>query len=162
MWKRYGVDSIHAYGDYDEACAFSHAAGIVIESLYNFIGGDTKKVIAHFDEWTTGMGLLYTKWKMPSIATIFTTHATSVGRSICFNNKPLYDYLKGYNGDQMAAELNMQSKHSLEKAAAHNADCFTTVSDVTAIECEQLLEKRPDVVTPNGFESDFVPRQVKI
>ena len=161
MWKRYGVDSIHAYGDYDEACAFSHAAGIVIESLYNFIGGDTKKVIAHFDEWTTGMGLLYTKWKMPSIATIFTTHATSIGRSICFNNKPLYDYLKGYNGDQMAAELNMQSKHSLEKAAAHNADCFTTVSDVTAIECEQLLEKRPDVVTPNGFESDFVPVKSK-
>ncbi len=161
MWKRYGVDSIHAYGDYDEACAFSHAAGIVIESLYNFIGGDAKKVIAHFDEWTTGMGLLYTKWKMPSIATIFTTHATSIGRSICFNNKPLYDYLKGYNGDQMAAELNMQSKHSLEKAAAHNADCFTTVSDVTAIECEQLLEKRPDVVTPNGFESDFVPVKSK-
>ena len=161
MWKRYGVDSLHAYGDYDEACAFSHAAGIVIESLYNFIGGENKKVIAHFDEWTTGMGLLYTKWKMPSVATIFTTHATSIGRSICFNNKPLYDYLKGYNGDQMAAELNMQSKHSLEKAAAHNADCFTTVSDVTAIECEQLLEKRPDVVTPNGFESDFVPVKSK-
>lgn len=156
MWKRYGVDSLHAYGDYDEACAFSHAAGIVIESLYNFIGGDTKKVIAHFDEWTTGMGLLYTKWKMPSVATIFTTHATSIGRSICFNNKPLYDYLKDYNGDQMAAELNMQSKHSLEKTAAHQADCFTTVSEVTARECEQLLDIRP-IVTPNGFEKDFVP-----
>ncbi len=161
MWRHYGVDSLHAYGDYDEACAFSHAAGIVIESLYNYIGGESKKIIAHFDEWTTGMGLLYTKLKMPSIATIFTTHATSIGRSICGNNKPLYDYLKGYNGDQMAEELNMQSKHSLEKAAAHNADCFTTVSDVTAIECEQLLDRRPDVVTPNGFESNFVPAPAK-
>ncbi|MCM1458472.1 MAG: glycosyltransferase, partial [Lachnoclostridium sp.] len=84
-----------------------------------------------------------------------------IGRSICGNGKPLYDYLPGYNGDQMAAELNMQSKHSLEKAAATQADCFTTVSEVTARECEQLLERRPDVVTPNGFEENFVPAKTK-
>lgn len=158
MWNRYGVDSLHAYGDYDEACAFSRAAAMVIESICNFKKAENKRVIAHFDEWTTGMGLLYTKWKLPYVATIFTTHATSIGRSICGNNKPLYDYLRGYNGDQMAAELNMQSKHSLEKAAAHAADCFTTVSDVTARECEQLLEIKP-YVTPNGFEMDFVPEK---
>lgn len=157
MWELYGVDSLHAYGDYDEACAFSHAAAIVIESLYKFKKLQGKRVIAHFDEWTTGMGLLITKWKLPEVATIFTTHATSIGRSICGNNKPLYDYLRGYHGDQMAEELNMQSKHSLEKAAAHQADCFTTVSEVTATECEQLLDLRPNVVTPNGFEAGFVP-----
>lgn len=161
MWADYGVDSLHAYGDYDEACAFSHAAGLVIKSICDFVGIADKKVVAHFDEWTTGMGLLYVKKQLPSVGTIFTTHATSIGRSICGNNKPLYDYLKGYNGDQMAAELNMQSKHSLEKAAAHAADCFTTVSDITAIECEQLLERRPDVVTPNGFEANFVPAKSK-
>lgn len=158
MWRLYGVDSLHAYGDYDEACAFSRAAALVIESICNFKKAEKKRVIAHFDEWTTGMGLLYTKWKLPYVATIFTTHATSIGRSICGNNKPLYDYLRGYNGDQMAAELNMQSKHSLEKAAAHAADCFTTVSDVTARECEQLLEIKP-YVTPNGFEMNFVPEK---
>lgn len=157
MWELYGVDSLHAYGDYDEACAFAVASAMVIESLTRFLGKTDGRVIAHFDEWTTGMGLLYLKWKMPSIATVFTTHATSIGRSICGNNKPLYDYLKGYNGDQMAGELNMQSKHSLEKAAAHQSDCFTTVSDITAIECGQLLDKAPDVVTPNGFERNFVP-----
>lgn len=161
MWELFGVDSLHAYGDYDEACAFSHAAAIVIESLYNFKKLQGKRVIAHFDEWTTGMGLLITKWKLPEVATIFTTHATSIGRSICGNNKPLYDYLRGYRGDQMAEELNMQSKHSLEKAAAHQADCFTTVSEVTATECEQLLELRPHVVTPNGFEAGFVPAKAK-
>lgn len=158
MWELYGVDSLHSYGDYDEACAFSHAAGLVIESICRYMKAEGKRVIAHFDEWTTGMGLLYTKWKLPYVATIFTTHATSIGRSICGNNKPLYDYLRGYNGDQMAAELNMQSKHSLEKAAAHAADCFTTVSDVTARECEQLLEIKP-YVTPNGFEMNFVPEK---
>jgi len=161
MWDMYGVDSLHAYGDYDEACAFSHAAGIVIESLYEFMNLEGKRVIAHFDEWTTGMGLLYVKWRLPQVATVFTTHATSIGRSICGNGKPLYDYMKGYNGDQMARELNMESKHSLEKAAASQADCFTTVSDITAIECEQLLERQPEVVTPNGFEDNFVPAKTK-
>ncbi len=162
MWELYGVDSMHAYGDYDEACAFAHASGVVIESLYRHMGGAVlKNVIAHFDEWTTGMGLLYVKDKMPEVATVFTTHATSIGRSICGNGKPLYDYLKGYNGDQMARELNMEAKHSLEKAAATQADCFTTVSDITALECEQLLERKPDVVTPNGFEPNFVPSKSK-
>lgn len=156
MWERYGVDSLHAYGDYDEACAFSLAAGMVIESICNYKRTRHKSIVAHFDEWTTGMGLLYVNWKLPKVGTIFTTHATSIGRSICGNGKPLYDYMKGYNGDQMAQELNMQSKHSLEKAAAHNADCFTTVSDVTAAECEQLLDKRPDIVTPNGFQPDAI------
>lgn len=158
MWNLYRVDSLHAYGDYGEACAFSHAAAIVIENFAKYSGVETgKRIIAHFDEWTTGMGLLYIKNALPQIATVFTTHATCIGRSICGNNKPLYDYLKGYNGDQMANELNMEAKHSLEKAAALNADCFTTVSDITARECEQLLGRKPDVVTPNGFEENFVP-----
>lgn len=160
MWDLFRVDSLHAYGDYDEACAFSHAAGLVIKSLCQYKKITGKNVIAHFDEWTTGMGLLYVKAELPAVGTIFTTHATCIGRSICGNGKPLYDYLRGYNGDQMAQELNMQSKHSLEKAAAHAADCFTTVSDITALECEQLLERRP-LVTPNGFEQNFVPGKGK-
>lgn len=161
MWERFGVDSLHAYGDYDEGCAFALAAGAVIESICSYKRMRHKNVLAHFDEWTTGMGLLYTKWKVPYIGTIFTTHATSIGRSICGNGKPLYDYMRGYNGDQMARELNMESKHSLEKAAAHAADCFTTVSDVTAIECEQLLDRRPDIVTPNGFPADWAPTKIR-
>ncbi|MGM9869556.1 MAG: glycosyltransferase [Sodaliphilus sp.] len=157
MWEYYKVDSLHAYGDYDEACAFAYGAALVIESLVHYKKDEAKKVIAHFDEWTTGMGLLYVKTYLPQVATVFTTHATSIGRSICGNGKPLYDYMNGYNGNQMAQELNMQSKHSLEKAAAQNADAFTTVSDVTARECEQLLERKP-FVTPNGFEPNFVPK----
>ena len=161
MWARFGVDSLYAYGDYDEGCAFALAAGAVIESICSYKRMRHKNVLAHFDEWTTGMGLLYTKWKVPFVGTIFTTHATSIGRSICGNGKPLYDYLPGYNGDQMARELNIESKHSLEKAAAHAADCFTTVSDVTAAECEQLLDRRPDVVTPNGFPADWAPTKIR-
>ena len=159
MWDLYGVDSMPAYGDYDEASAFAWASALVIENYYLYINGKEKNVVAHFDEWTTAMGLLYIKHFQPGIATTFTTHATSMGRSIAGNNKPLYDYLAGYNGDQMAQELNMVSKHSVEKRAALHADCFTTVSDITARECTQLLERMPDVVTPNGFERNFVPAQ---
>lgn len=161
MWRDYGVDSLHSYGDYEESCAFAVASAIVIQALTQHLKANPSRVVAHFDEWTTGMGLLYIKNREPRISTIFTTHATSIGRSICGNGKPLYDYFHQYNGDQMAVELNMQSKHSLEKAAAHHADCFTTVSEVTARECEQLLQIRPQVVTPNGFEPDFVPKTVK-
>lgn len=162
MWELYGVDSMRAYGDYDEGCAFALASGMVIESICNFYGTSGKNIIAHFDEWTTGMGLLYVRWKLPQVGTVFTTHATSIGRSICSNGKQLYEYFSGYNGDQMARELNMEAKHSLEKAAAHIADCFTTVSEITARECEQLLDIRPHVVTPNGFEPGFVPGPRKI
>ncbi len=156
-WERYGVDSIHAYGDYPEGCAFAIASSIVIAAVTRYTKADPRFTIAHFDEWTTAMGLLHLEDTLPEAATLFTTHATSIGRSICGNGKPLYDYFNGYNGNQMAQELNMESKHSLERAAAHNADCFTTVSDVTAAECTQLLDKTPDVVTPNGFEPGFVP-----
>lgn len=156
MWDLYGVDSLHAYGDYDEGCAFARAAAEVIKAIVKASGTDPRKVVAHFDEWTTAMGLLTLKADLPEVATVFTTHATSIGRSICGNGKPLYDYLSAYDGNQMAAELNMESKHSLERAAAWNADSFTTVSDVTAREAEQLLGRRP-TVTPNGFEPTFVP-----
>ena len=157
MWQSYGVDSLRANGDYFEACAFAHAAGKVIEAFCEWQSLEQSPVLAHFHEWTTGMGLLYVKRQLPYVATLFTTHATSIGRSICSNGKDLYAYFDGYNGDVMAAELSMEAKHSLEKIAAREADCFTTVSETTARECRQLLGKNPDVITPNGFDLDQVP-----
>ena len=158
LWEHYQVDSLHAYGDYDEASMFSYGAAKVVESFYGFYLDDTKHVIYHGNEWMTGLGLLYVNNKLPQVATLFTTHATSIGRSIAGNNKPLYDYLFAYNGDQMAWELNMQSKHSIEKQTAKYVDCFTTVSEITANECKELLDKPVDFVLPNGFENDFVPK----
>lgn len=157
MWDNFRVDSIHAYGDYDESCIFAYAVGKVIESFYHFYKLENKRVAALFNEWMLGMGALYVRKHIPAIATLFTTHATSIGRSIAGNNKALYAYMDGYNGDQMAKELNMEAKHSVEKQTAHFVDCFTTVSDITARECKQLLDKEPDIVTPNGFEPNFVP-----
>ena len=163
LWENYQVDSLHAYGDYDEASMFSYAAALVVESFYNHLilpktAKEPQKVIYHANEWMCGLGALYINKRLPQIGTIFTTHATSIGRSIAGNQKPLYDYLFAYNGDQMAWELNMQSKHSIEKQTAHHVDCFTTVSDITANECKELLDKEVDVVLPNGFDNSFVPK----
>ena len=165
-WKRFQVQSHAAYGDYDESCLFGYAAGMVMESLYDFLIKNEKLKIknerplfcAHANEWQTAFSIFYLQDKCPEIATLFTTHATGIGRSIAGNGKPLYDYFEGYNGDQMAAELNMVSKHSVEKQAAHTADCFTTVSYITARECNQLLDKKVDIETPNGFEPTYVPK----
>ncbi len=158
LWEHYQVDSLHAYGDYDEASMFSYAAALVVESFYKHYLNKDQKVIYHANEWMCGLGALYINNKLPQIGTVFTTHATSIGRSIAGNQKPLYDYLFAYNGDQMAGELNMQSKHSIEKQTAFNVDCFTTVSDITARECVELLDKPVDVVLPNGFDNSFVPK----
>ena len=158
LWERYGVDSLHAYGDYDDSAMFSYATAKVVESFFRFYLCNCTNVIFHANEWQTGFAALALQHDVPEIATIFTTHATGIGRSIAGNNKPLYDYLQAYNGDQMADKLNMQSKHSIEKQTAHYVDCFTTVSDITAVECKELLDKPVDAVLPNGFEDDFVPK----
>lgn len=158
LWENYQVDSLHAYGDYDEASMFSYAAALVVESFYGWLANPSLKVIYHANEWMCGLGALYINAHLPQIGTVFTTHATSIGRSIAGNQKPLYDYLFAYNGDQMAGELNMQSKHSIEKQTALHVDCFTTVSDITANECKELLDKPVDVVLPNGFDNSFVPK----
>ena len=162
-WNKFQVQSHAAYGDYDESCLFGYAAGMVMENLYHYLLSvhplaSTPLFCAHANEWQTAFSILYLRDKCPAIGTLFTTHATSIGRSIAGNGKPLYDYFEAYNGDQMAAELNMVSKHSVEKQAAHYADCFTTVSSTTARECTQLLEKTPDIETPNGFEPTYVPK----
>lgn len=158
LWEYYQVDSLHAYGDYDDSAMFAFATAKVVESYYRFFDLSTSKVVFHANEWQTGFAALVLKKLVPDVATIFTTHATGIGRSIAGNGKPLYEYLFAYNGDQMASELNMESKHSIEKQTAWNVDCFTTVSDITAKECAELLDKPVDVVLPNGFENNFVPK----
>ena len=157
LWNDFGVDSLHGYGDYDDSMIFGYAVGKVIESFYNTNIKKGCNVVVQAHEWQSGNAALYIKKHLPAAGTIFTTHATSTGRSIASNGKPLYDYFEGYNGDQMASELNVQSKQSVEKTTALNIDCFTTVSELTARECRQLLERECDVILENGFEKDFVP-----
>lgn len=156
-WEVFGVDSITGNWDYKESALFGYVSGKVIESFYNFYLSSSDKVVAQFHEWQTGAGVLYLKYRKLPVATVFTTHATVVGRCLAGNNLPLYDSMESYNPDDKARQFNVTALYSLEKKSAENADVFTTVSDITARECEHFLGRPVDVVTPNGFENSFTP-----
>jgi len=158
LWESFKLDSMSGQWDYIEPALFGYAAGKVIESFARHNLSMRTKVVAQFHEWMCGGGLLYLKDAAPQIATIFTTHATVIGRSIAGNRLPLYDRLEEYDGDAKSNDFNVVSKQSLEKLSAWHADAFSTVSELTAIECKQLLKKEVDCVTPNGFDMSFVPQ----
>ncbi|MCR5709319.1 MAG: alpha-glucan family phosphorylase [Bacteroidales bacterium] len=157
FWKRYGVDSLSGGWDYIESALFGYAAGKVIESFVRYNAKPHDKVVAQFHEWMTGAGLLYVKMTNLPIGTIFTTHATVIGRCVAGKNIPLYDGLEHLNADQLAHEYGVVARHSLEKASATASDVFTTVSGITARECRQFLGRDCDVITPNGFEDSIIP-----
>ncbi|MBQ0024670.1 MAG: alpha-glucan family phosphorylase [Bacteroidales bacterium] len=161
FWKEFGVDSITGSWDYIESALFGYASGKVIESFARYNMTPSDKAVAQFHEWMTGAGLLYLKSRKLPVGTIFTTHATVVGRCIAGKNLPLYDKLERYDADSLASEYGVKARHSLEKAAANVADVFTTVSDITAKECRRFLGRDVDVVTPNGFENSITPAPEK-
>lgn len=155
-WETYKLDSISGGWDYVEPALFGYAAGQLIDNFQQFHGVYQDGIVAHFHEWMTASAILYLKEKNPSIATVFTTHATVMGRSIAGNGLPLYDNIQQYNPEIVAREFSIVAKHSLEKIAAENADSFTTVSEVTNNECTYFLRKPVDIVTPNGFDKDLL------
>jgi len=157
LWEDFKLDSLSGQWDYIEPALFGYAAGRVIESFTNFNLGFQENVLAQFHEWMTGAGVLYLKNSAPHIGTAFTTHATALGRAIAGNNRKLYNNLENYNPYQVAREFGIVSKHSLESLSGQEADVFTTVSSITARECEYFLGKKVDLVTPNGFDNAIVP-----
>lgn len=157
FWEKYKLDSLPGQWDYVEPVLFGYAAGKVIESFVRFNLNTYDRIIAHFHEWMTGTGILYLKDRLPQMGLIFTTHATIVGRSLAGNNRPLYKNLTSYNAEEIAREFNIISKQSAERISAQQADAFTTVSEITARECAQFLQKDVNYITPNGFEDTFVP-----
>jgi len=157
LWQKYGLDSLSGQWDYINPALFGYAAGMVITSFYHYQLKSAGTVIAQFHEWLTGAGILYLKEYVPEIATVFTTHATVAGRTLAGSDQPFYHLFQKQKGDQIAAAYQVVFKHSLEKTAAVNADCFTCVSEFTAEECIQFLDKQPDFITPNGFDDAIVP-----
>jgi phosphorylase/glycogen(starch) synthase len=157
FWETYQLDSISGGWDYIEPVMFGYGAAKVIENFYEFHFTSRERIITHFHEWMTGAGILYLEKYVPQVGTVFTTHATILGRSIAGNGRLLYEHLEKLNPGALAHSYNITSKYSLEKCSAEVADCFATVSDITARECKLLLEKEPDQVTPNGFDPSIVP-----
>ena len=149
LWENYGVDSLHADGTFDEPMVWSWATGRLIEKINEKVVKDSEAV-AHFHEWLSGGGLLYLD-QNTDISTVFTTHATSLGRSFAYKEVNFYDEFDNIDPTDAAYENNVHPKHQVEKKTAQMADVFTTVSEITGMETEHFLGREPDVIVPNGL-----------
>ena len=108
-------------------------------------------IVAHFHEWLAAVGLVLCRTRHLDIATVFTTHATLLGRYLCAGNVDFYNNLDKFQLDKEAGDRQIYHRYCMERAAAHACHIFTTVSEITAIECEHLLKRKPDILTPNGL-----------
>ena len=163
LWHDYGVDSLTGGWDYVEPVMFSTACGEAIAAFAKLLTDTSEKdsselsAAAHFHEWMCGAGLLYVKKHAPKISTVFTTHATVLGRSMAGSGRDIYTEMDQINPAQEANNYGVIAKHSMETTAAREADCFTTVSGITANEAAAFLGRRPDLVTLNGLSLNAIP-----
>ncbi|MFH2027522.1 MAG: glycogen/starch synthase [Nanoarchaeota archaeon] len=155
LWDDYKIDSLYTeFYDFDEPVIWANAVGRLLEECRNSFQG---KIVAQFHEWLSGAAILYLKSHKVSIGTIFTTHATALGRAIASSGQDIYGMLGNIDPEQEAQKLGVKPKHQLEAASAKNADVFTTVSEITGIEAEKLLGRKPDVLLPNGLDIHKFP-----
>lgn len=108
-------------------------------------------VIAQFHEWLAGAAVVLCRTRPVECATVFTTHATLLGRYLCAGKCDFYNNLPNFDVDKEAGDRQIYHRYCIERAAAHSAHVFTTVSDVTGLEAEHLLKRKPDILTPNGM-----------
>ena len=153
LWEQYGVDSLSGGWDYIEPVLFSYTCGEVISTVYTTMALPQKaKAVAHFHEWMCGAGLLAVKKLTPAVATVFTTHATMLGRAMAGSNMDIYAKLKAISPVREAAAYNITAKCSMETVSAREADVFTTVSGITRDEAAVVLGRTADIVTTNGLD----------
>jgi glycogen phosphorylase/synthase len=162
LWERHKVDSIAGDWDYVEPVLFSIAAGMVIERWWEeFLAPFHRRAVVQAHEWMTGASLLYLQERIPSIGTVFTTHATMLGRSLASlgitpDPNAGDKGLGGKTPEELARQHGVQAKHSLEGVCARKADVFTTVSAITAAEAELLHQRRAEPLVPNGIDLSVV------
>jgi glycogen(starch) synthase len=149
MWKDHGIGTYASDGEVNEVIAFGFTVAQFFQELSSLM--TDRPILAHFHEWMGGVAVpRITHLRLP-VTTVFTTHATLLGRYLAGDNPYFYDHLPYLNGDDEARKYNILPRHQIEKAAAHASTVFTTVSEVTAREAEQLLQRRPDAILPNGL-----------
>jgi glycogen(starch) synthase len=158
-WEHHRIDSLRSTWEFEEPMCFATAAGMLIEEYARRQedAPQQKRIVCQCHEWITGFALLHLKGHGANVGTVFTTHATMLGRTIAGSGHELYEMLDSINPSEWAYKYNVQDKHLTEVACAHTADVFTTVSEITGIEAERLLGRKPDVLLYNGFYTEKFP-----
>lgn len=150
MYEKHGVDSLGAGDEFDEPIRWAYAVGRVISALEEEMEGET---VVQLHEWLSGPAMM--NFDSPSV---FTTHATALGRALSNSDYDLQEAVEqGEVDDSLAENYGVKAKHQVEKMAAQNSSVFTTVSDTTAREAEAVLDREPDKVLPNGFNVEEFP-----
>lgn len=158
LWKNFGVDSLSGGWDYIEPVMFATACGEVISAIHDsYVKPSGGRSVALFHEWMCGAGLLSVKRQSPGIGTVFTTHATMLGRSLAGSGRDIYSNLRSINPANEAATQNITAKWSMESTSARESDAFTTVSQITGEEATVLLGRQPDAITVNGLDMSIIP-----
>lgn len=130
------------------------AFGYLVKEFFNYLCSSSfcnNNVIAHFHEWMAGVPIPGIRKDNLNIKLVFTTHATLLGRYLAMNDVNFYDHLPFYNWEEEANRFNVKPIAEIERASAHGAHVFSTVSEVTATECTHLLGRTPDIILPNGL-----------
>jgi glycogen synthase len=150
LWKNHGVSTPEQSPLINQVVAFGYLTKLFFDELMKLVSND-QPVIAHFHEWMAGLPILDLKRDKMRVKTVFTTHATQLGRHLAINSPFFYAHLPFFNHELEAKKFGVVTEESIEYACAQSCDVFTTVSDVTARECKHLLKRMPEVIVPNGL-----------
>lgn len=150
LWKNHNIRVAENNDLINQVIGFAYLTKLFIDELVRLVGDD-KTVLAHFHEWMAGLPILDIKRDSMPVKTIFTTHATQIGRHLAINSPLFYAHLPFFRWEDEAKKFGVETEASIEYGCAQSCDIMTTVSDVTARECKHLLKRTPDVILPNGL-----------
>ncbi len=149
LWKDHGISTVASDGEVNDVVAFGFAVAEFFKHLTQIQPG--RKILAHFHEWMGGVAVPRIAHLKYPVTTVFTTHATLLGRYLASDDPDFYEHLPHINPDAAAGHYNIYPRFAIERAAAHASTVFTTVSEVTATEAGKLLGREPDGILPNGL-----------
>lgn len=151
LWNEYRISTLRPDPMVDDAIAFGMSATAAISRI---VETTNRNIIVHCHEWLAGLVATGVReLQNERVKSIFTTHATLIGRYEAGNNPTFYRNLSAINADERAEHYGITARHQIEKAAAQYSDLFSTVSDITANESELFLQRRPEMILPNGLNA---------
>lgn len=150
LWKNHGIGTPADNKLINQVVAFAFLTKLFFDELV-LLAGKEKQIVAHFHEWMAGLPILDIKRERMPVKTVFTTHATQLGRHLAINSPLFYAHLPFFKWQDEAKRFGIETEATVEFGCANKADVLTTVSEVTARECKHLLKRKPEVVTPNGL-----------
>lgn len=151
LWENHGISTNNDDPLLNDVLAFGEMIRIFVTELKNH---EEREVIAHFHEWMAGTAIPALRKDQVDVKTVFTTHATLLGRYLAMNDPLFYDHLAFHDWQKEATHFNIEAQVNIERAAAHGSHVFTTVSEVTAEECKYLIGREPDFILPNGINKE--------